>query len=274
MFLMDAHAFLDKESVTDLLACVFRRRRFTNLGGLSKCALSAHTCSSVKIAWGIHAFPPSFLKQTCIHKWRLTAFPSNNNSMKEKPIQSFMPQVKPYKSFGDLFVIPSLICHTTLTPPPLFLPKWNQKGVNMSTKCTCSGTVCEMCPGRSEHANCPEDNFKVTQASLCVQKPWFSQMSEMWLGSCHWSTEYKDKTWWLSRCHFVVVIIIIIIIIKAWIIDRFQSCRESCCDCSFRPCHEREQVHQKYSGTGSSSWWCRETLWWSCGGFWGEFNES
>lgn len=50
MFLMDAHAFLDKESVTDLLACVFQRQRFANLGGLSKRALSAHTCSSVNIA--------------------------------------------------------------------------------------------------------------------------------------------------------------------------------------------------------------------------------
>lgn len=57
MFLMDAHAFLDKESVTDLLARVFRQQRFTNVGGLSKRALSAHTCSSVNIAWGIHAFP-------------------------------------------------------------------------------------------------------------------------------------------------------------------------------------------------------------------------
>lgn len=50
MFLMDAHAFLDKESVTDLLACVFQRQRFANLGGLWKRALSAHTCSSVNIA--------------------------------------------------------------------------------------------------------------------------------------------------------------------------------------------------------------------------------
>lgn len=58
---------------------------------------------------------------------QMTAFPYNNNRMKEKPIQSFMPQVEPHKSFGDLYVVRPLICHPSIRPPPSFLPKQNQK---------------------------------------------------------------------------------------------------------------------------------------------------
>lgn len=130
MFLMDAHAFLDKGSVTDLLACVFQRQLFANLGGLSNRMLSAHTCSSVNIAWGI----------ADVHT-QMTAFSSNNNRMKEKPIQSFMPQVEPHKSFGDLYVVLPLICHPSICPPPSFLPKQNRKWVNMSTKCAAALSV-------------------------------------------------------------------------------------------------------------------------------------